>query len=156
MLVMSFNMLYKNSDLGNIINQADIDNFEKKYNLSLPSDYKSFLLDTNGGKLDDNIYFEFNNNISDGVSSIYFEHLNSICFWIDDIISNQDDDIGYRLLHNNIIRIGYSGSNGLNIGIIAEKDKKSIVIIDYEFITEDPFLKIANNFTEFINALKHE
>lgn len=130
----------------------NIDNLEKKYSLSLPDDYKEFLLSTNGGSVEIN---ESNQLAIDGLSEkvvigvLYgvdtgFEAAN-IDFWTDKFKND--------LLSETIV-IGDSIMNGLFV-MICSGEMKGLYYWDdsYHFDTsndENNTYWIASTFTDFM------
>lgn len=130
----------------------NIENLEKKYSLSLPIDYKEFLLSTNGGTVEIN---QANQLAIDGLSEkvvigvLYgvdtgFEAAN-IDFWTDKFKND--------LLSETIV-IGDSIMNGLFV-MICSGEMKGLYYWDdsYHFDTsndENNIYWIASTFTDFM------
>ncbi|OEH81628.1 SMI1 / KNR4 family protein [Enterococcus rivorum] len=127
-------------------------NLEKKYGLSLPEDYKKFLLDCNGGIVEK----DSSNEIS--VEDINEKIVIDVLYGID--TANEKANIDYwmdslsdDLLENTVI-IGDDLIQGL-ILIICDGENEGVYYWDdsYHFENSDDEMNtywIANTFTEFI------
>lgn len=144
----------KNSEQRNGISvtKDEIEDFENKYSINLPNYYKKFILDTNGGSIRDELIFNINNDIFEGLDHIYFDTLDSTISWLDQILNNEYDEIGKNLINNKILCIGISSGTGLLIGISTITGK--IGIVDYGLTFDTPFFVIADSFEDFINRFE--
>ncbi|WP_094701232.1 SMI1/KNR4 family protein [Brevibacillus laterosporus] len=141
------------------ISTHDIEIFERKYNLSLPNEYKQFLILNNGGKTERR-RFKTNDKTKEGTvtsSIILFFPLSK------KIESNLEE---LYCLHNrgkivpsNFLPIGIDPGDSLICLSIEGSDEGSVYHCDMDYFEEDKELKeefirlITGSFTDFINIL---
>ena len=156
----------KNLELSNIrcdegkISETFIKQIEKKYNISLPVSYSSFIIEHNGACLFARIFDYQDPNI--GVykrnsSSIAFESVEDILFHIENIKAGEEPDWDdmYKF-EDGLIPFGDNGGGDM-ICFDYRKDRSTdnppIVIWNHDMGLEHRVVFIANNFEEFINML---
>jgi hypothetical protein len=141
------------SSFGRLDNEA-LEAFQRKNNLDLPSDYKEYLLENNGGSANDKLICFNAEKITEPVAlGVLFGLSNvknslSLETWMNE----------YRdeLLENMLI-IGHATGSGL-ILLVNQEDWKGVYFwdncLDYENSTEDECMYfVAKSFKEFINGL---
>lgn len=116
------------------LNQQEIVDFEESYNLSLPEDYKGFLLDNNGGYPAQELYFK--NHPIDGFLSMKYGD------------NNIEKNIGLLegVLDSNNIPVAESLG-----GIIYLDIESNRVYLKY---SDDQTELLADSFKTFISVLK--
>ena len=145
------------------INDTLIKSFEEKFDITLPKDYKSFMLENNGGESDKDWIFDFYDNVIQKNNSsvirsffriyenkneeIVYDDLEKICkiMWNECTISPKTlpiaDDPG-----GNVICISLN-----------EEDYGTVYFANHEYEDSDTgylfMSKIALSFTEFINKI---
>jgi len=142
------------------INIKDIEALEESYGLSLPEDYKQFLLKYNGGE-PDKYLFKDKNLGSLVLNVLYGINIEDSYDELHNVIKVYKDRIP-----SSFIPIGDdSGGNQFVIGIKGKfKDKIYLwdhnTELEHNKFTENTLpgnmYKLADNFTEFINALEED
>ena len=148
---------------GEKIEDTIMEKFERKFNIKLPNDYKSFLVNNNGGEIEGDWIFDFYDNVIDKYNSsivrnffrIYkskddkdkYDNLEKICkvMWKEKTLSKSilpfADDPG-----GNIICIS-----------LDSRDYGTIYFVNHEYEdSETGYLcmsKITSSFTEFLNCM---
>jgi hypothetical protein len=131
-----------------ILTKDDIDNFEKEINGKLPEDYKKFMLENNGGVIENfNRYY-----FSDEIFYLYE------FFPLDDILEADigelsDDDY----LPENWIPIAENGDSGVFFLSIKGDNFGKIYFCEpvHQLISKDSIL-ISDNFDNLIHNLKED
>ncbi len=139
-------------------NITEIEEFESKYNISLPQDYKRFLLENNGGKPS---IRRFETVDGKHTSSVMFLFPISRCEE-SNLISVYKEFNMERLIHSDFLAIGNDPiGNKICISIMGN-DIGSIYYwsVDMEDFDEDNYIPsykymslVAKNFNDFINGL---
>lgn len=135
--------------------ETKIKDLEKKYNILLPNDYKSFLLKTNGGSAEINDFNQIvieelpEKIVVDVLYGIDTEHqAANINFWTDKYKSQAN-------LFENTIIIGDSITHGFFV-MICSGEMQGIYYWDHTYhydVSNDDVNTywVANNFTDFMN-----
>lgn len=120
----------------------------------MPEDYKQFLLNSNGGHVENNMFYADENNEIVGVR--YFFGINT----------NNDNDV-YKALDvyknrvpSKLLPIGEDGCGNLFCLSLRDKDYNTVYFWDHELEadedeppTENNLLKVTGSFQKFINGL---
>ncbi len=151
-------------DSGSHLAKNDFKKIEKELDLSLPSDYKEFMLQVNGGTPEEDLIFRFTDVVTKKVNNsdlrelfvFYFdEEKNEDSF--DDILRIYNSMVAEQLIPPFFLPIGDdSGGNPICINL-SNDDYGAILFCDHELENTDTgFLaasKIADDFTEFLKGL---
>lgn len=137
----------------------EIEDFEKKYNIFLPIEYKTFLSTNNTGLLKNYSQFKIYIPPEEGKKNgknLIFSVWNF--FSLDELISNLEDDL---LIDDNIMmHIGNLDAGAFYLCIEGENYGKiyiSQVFINYmENLLYDKYLKVFDNFEEFVENIKYK
>ncbi len=153
----------KMKKINNPINEKDIVKFEQQIGASLPNDYKSFLLNFNGGKPEHYIFPETDKLYSLAIDKLYglnTENKTSNLYWNYDILN------GYQRIMDQFIPIG-SAINGdqFVLGISGDFTGKVYLWDHNQEIPYDEFVenklpenmyKLTDSFDEFMNKLEED
>ncbi|MFN8674645.1 MAG: SMI1/KNR4 family protein [Candidatus Sericytochromatia bacterium] len=131
----------------------DIENYQKKHNIKLPQDYIEFLLENDGVESTEWMFYNtktytWEQTLIDEFLSVQRLENCAECF--------DDDDIHhtiYTLKKMGAIIIASNDSAEFSIGI--EEHNFGHIFIS-NFLEDDEIIKIADNFTEFINGFEYE
>lgn len=135
------------------INIKSIKDFEKKYDIKLPKDYKDFLLEYNGGTPEERMYFYFNNRVFEYFSISEFSHISLMKYCLERLIKYPEEDYSNEI-KNKILSFCITSSNcPLGIGV-GKKNNGKIYIIDMEEATGTPFILISESFTKLMNSFE--
>lgn len=141
------------SSFGSLDNK-DLEVFQRSNNLGLPDDYKEYLLENNGGSVNDKIVCFNAENIAEPIAlgSLFgvgnAKKSLSLETWL--------NEYGDELLENMLI-IGHATGSGLVL-LVNQEDWKGVYFwdncLDYENSTEDECMYfIAKTFKDFLNGL---
>lgn len=148
-------------DSGDILTGDMIAQFENDLNLSLPSDYKSFMLKVNGGTPEDDWMFSFvdvaNGELNNSDLRELFVFYNEVNDNYDDIIRIYKSMVSEKLISHLYFPIGDdSGGNPICINL-SDDEYGAVFYCDHELEdAETGFLlssKIANSFADFLELL---
>ena len=148
-------------DSGDILTGDMIAQFENDLNLSLPSDYKSFMLKVNGGTPEDDWMFSFvdsaNGELNNSDLRELFVFYNEVNDNYDDIIRIYKSMVSEKLISPLYFPIGDdSGGNPICINL-SDDEYGAVFYCDHELENaETGFLlssKIANSFEDFLELL---
>ena len=124
-----------------LINLFEIREFENKLGLSLPEDYKTHMLQYNGGRPEGhNVFF---NTSNDKISLGYFHPIKYGCSTVEKIY-----ELTHDFLPKNHVSIGDTHTGYLNM-CLDQNDYGAV----YLYHSNKKERKIANSFTEFVNGL---
>ncbi|MBN2248971.1 MAG: SMI1/KNR4 family protein [Campylobacterales bacterium] len=134
------------------INLKNLESFEKQLKIRLPQEYREFLVKHNGGKLEKNM---LTINESEGGTSIH--HIYAL---VDNPLYASMEE-KYKIFNTNEFNFGneylaiMDDSFGNQILLkLQEPNLGAIYFWDHE--SNDNFIKISNNFYEFIDSLEEE
>ncbi len=149
-------------DFGKKLTKDSLEHFEKKLGFSLPSDYKDFMLEDNGGTPEEDLAFSFIDVTTNSTNNsdlreffVLYEDEDNDNF--DDILRIYNSMVSEKLIPPFFLPIGDdSGGNPICMNL-SEDEYGSILFCDHELENKDTgFLassKIANSFTEFLRGL---
>ena len=149
------------TDSGAMIDKETIAAFEKNLNINLPEDYKQFMIKNNGGMPEDDVVFNYFDNVTETekravIQEFYIiytednfevDNIKNICkgFWNDEALPETMYSFGSDPA-GNILCISLSSD-----------DYGSVYLCNHEFETIDTGYmmpsKIADSFDGFLNAL---
>lgn len=141
------------SSFGKLVNK-EIEQFQVKYNVDLPTDYQKYLLENNGGSARDKIISFYAEEIDEPIAIGALFGLNHIKRGLS--IETWQNECRDELLDNMLV-IGKTVFPGL-ILLVNQEGWKGVYFWDYscnyEDSSEDACLYfIANTFGEFLNSL---
>lgn len=149
----------KMHDIGKKINNEEILKLEKKINGKLSDEYKDFLLENNGGYVDDYLVTsKFIENDSTA-SEKYYQSTSPDRFYnIDELLEEYEDNIYDPVLPDGYISIAYdTGGNQIVICIDDSSDNGKIYFANHELYDSLTgfwiITKLYDSFNEFINSL---
>jgi hypothetical protein len=140
------------------INKKEIENLENKFNITFSNDYKSFLLEFNGGKPHNRMVFKSTNERVEPFVMVEFyslERLEKILEFIktdtEESLENSQDmyNIYYEYYKNKMVSIGETYSNYSICICYSDENFGKIYCIDDAH--EYEFLPLSTNFYDFIN-----
>lgn len=129
--------------------EKDLEEFENYFKIELSIDYKSFMLENNGGSVE-NKYLYYLSNEDDYMEIIEFKNL-EILYESQKLVEEYEDLNLYK--KNKMLRIGdYLSGNSICLCYSNENIGKIYYIDD---VHDDKFILIANSFDEFINGFEY-
>lgn len=129
----------------------EIDEFETKFNISLPKDYKEFLLENNGGDAKFMLFPNKTTYWEGGISIDRFFSLNEIEESLKNIESYEDWEPIVECMKKGSLIIAMEGLTNVSIGI-KDFNFNSIFVSNY---TEGLDIEIiSSSFDEFINGFE--
>ena len=145
------------------IEEKLIIDFEKKFEINLPKDYKEFMIENNGGESDNDLFFDFYDNVTQKNNSsvirsffriyeiknnkIVYDDLEKICkiMWEEGTLDKKMLPIADD-----------PGGNVICISLFSE-DYGTVYFANHEYEDSDTgylfVSKIANSFSEFVAIL---
>ncbi len=145
----------KNANPYGILTEERLIDFEKRLGTSLPSDYRNFVLQYNGGVPEPAGFWVKENSFGDEVYLFYGLHNGPMWFSID--FSIGDEQYG---IPKGLIAIGEDGGGNFICLGIEEGNKGDIFFLDHEIHpydnpnSLDGITKLANSFSEFISNFR--
>ena len=147
----------KVTDCKKALTQHDIINLEKILHITLPEEYKNFLLLNNGGQPDKDCYPMLSKNIEGAdIAWFYAYYEGKISSLTNEYEENKD------IIPEDFISIGYgSGGNEICLGVSGPAFGKLYFFVRNWASDEegaplpDNMYLISNNFTDYINSLYH-
>ncbi|OAB38860.1 hypothetical protein PGLA_19570 [Paenibacillus glacialis] len=137
------------------ISCKDVENFEKIRNVTLPYDYKQFLLLNNGGKPIKRRFQSKDGKITSSLM-MYFPISESVEISLDE--KYKIYSIG-KIVPSNFLPIGIDPADSLICLSVSGNDIGKVYFCDMDYFEEDNELKkefislISNSFTEFTGSL---
>ncbi|MDM5154770.1 SMI1/KNR4 family protein [Bacillus sp. DX1.1] len=138
----------------------EIENFEEKYNIKLPDEYKQFLLLNNGGKAEKR-RFVTNDGRKEGIveSSVvlFFPLFTETKPNLEEMFNKYN--LG-KVVPSHFFPIGYSIGESLVCLLVEGEEKGNIYYCDMDYFEQDNGLLdeeikfIAKDFSTFLNELK--
>jgi hypothetical protein len=148
---MSNNNMLKIIEPNKKISIEDINNFEKEFKIKIPDDYKEFLLEHNGGEPEDDMIFDYDDELFGGFSILSFRSLKSIRNELKRYTENPKEDY-LETIKNKLFTFCLTTFNFQLCMGFGKKNKGKIYILDREEIYNTPFILISNSFTEFMSS----
>lgn len=141
------------------ISNSELSKIEKKLGLKFPEDYKSFIINANGGVPERDMLYDFYDEVTEIENTSVIRRFYSIC----------NDDYKYNLkkilntmreeqaIAKDMLPIADDPLGNLLCISVGERDYGAVYYLNHEFEDiETGFLmksKIADSFSDFINSL---
>ncbi len=146
-------------DIGEKIDSEDIIQFEEKINGKLSDEYKKFLLENNGGYVDDYLVTPKFVEVNSSKSKRYYQSTSPDRFYdLDELLEEYEDNLDDPVLPNNYISIAYdTGGNQIVMCVENGIENGKIFFANHEIYDSLTgfwiMTKISDSFNEFVSSL---
>ncbi len=145
--------------IGEKIDDEKIIEFEEKINGKLSNEYKIFLMENNGGYLDDYLVTPKFIEVIPSNSERYYQSTSPDKFYsLEELLEEYEDNLDDQVLPDNYISIAYdTGGNQIVMYVADGEQNGEIYFANHELY--DPLTgfwlmtKLSNTFNEFVQSL---
>ena len=142
---------------GSKISQDDINDIQEKIGVLFPEDYRKFLLQSNGGETEEDMLYDFFDEVTENNNTSVIQEFFSIDGERMDIYTVYKNLLDEEAIPRDMIAIASDpGGNIISISL-AREDYGTVYFLNHEYEEMDSSYlvksKIASSFTEFISQL---
>lgn len=141
------------------ISNSELSKIEKKLGLKFPEDYKSFIINANGGVPERDMLYDFYDEVTEIENTSVIRRFYSICnddykYNLEKILNTMREE---QAIAKDMLPIADDPLGNLLCISVGERDYGAVYYLNHEFEDiETGFLmksKIADSFSDFINSL---